>query len=145
MVVVVIIMSKDYVHGYSKEEANRLVDQANTLDNILHEGTKYSAGSNVLEAGCGVGAQTIRLAKSSPDAEITSIDISEDSIMQAKELVEQNGFSNIEFQRADLLNLPFEDETFDHIFVCFVLEHLQILYETFATKSALKTYDTGIS
>ena len=80
MVVVVIIMSKDYVHGYSKEEANRLVDQANTLANILHEGTKYSAGSNVLEAGCGVGAQTIRLAKSSPDAEITSIDISEDSI-----------------------------------------------------------------
>ena len=125
MVVVVIIMSKDYVHGYSKEEANRLVDQANTLANILHEGTKYPAGSNVLEAGCGVGAQTIRLAKSSPDAEITSIDISEDSIKQAKDLVERNGFSNVEFQRADLLNLPFEDETFDHIFVCFVLEHLK--------------------
>ena len=42
-------MSKDYVHGYSKEEANRLVDQANTLVNILHEGTKYPAGSKALE------------------------------------------------------------------------------------------------
>ena len=120
-----IIMGNDYVHGYSEEESNRLLDQANTLANLLHEGTKYPAGSKVLEAGCGVGAQTIRLAKSSPDAEITSIDISEDSIMQAKELVEQNGFSNVEFQRADLLNLPFDDETFDHIFVCFVLEHLK--------------------
>jgi ubiquinone/menaquinone biosynthesis C-methylase UbiE len=118
-------MSNDYVHGYSKEEANRLVDQANTLADLLHEGTKYSAGSKVLEAGCGVGAQTIMLAESSPDAQITSIDISEDSIKQAKELIEQNGFSNVEFQKADLLNLPFEDESFDHIFVCFVLEHLK--------------------
>ncbi|MGB9978815.1 methyltransferase domain-containing protein [Methanobacterium sp.] len=127
-------MSKDYVHGYSDEESNRLLDQANTLADLLHEGTKYSAGSKapenqrflrILEAGCGVGAQTIRLAKSSPDAKIISIDISEDSIKQAKSLVEQNGFSNVEFQRADILNLPFKDETFDHIFVCFVLEHLK--------------------
>ena len=120
-----IIMNKDYVHGYSEEESNRLLDQADTLANLLHDGTEYSAGSKVLEAGCGVGAQTIRLAKSSPDAQITSIDISEDSIKQAKGLIEQNGFSNVEFKMADLLNLPFEDETFDHIFVCFVLEHLR--------------------
>lgn len=118
-------MREDYVHGYSREEASRLRDQANTLANLLHEGTKYPAGSKVLEAGCGVGAQTVMLAKNSPNAQITSIDISKDSIKQAKDLVEQNGFSNIEFQTADLFNLPFEDETFDHIFVCFVLEHLQ--------------------
>ena len=80
MVVNVVIMSKDYVHGYSEEESNRLLDQASTLADLLHEGTKYPAGSKILEAGCGVDAQTIRLAKSSPDAEITSIDISEDSI-----------------------------------------------------------------
>lgn len=120
-----IIMNKDYVHGYSEEESNRLLDQADTLANLLHGGTEYSSGTKILEAGCGVGAQTIRLAKNSPDARITSIDISEDSIKQAKELIEQNGFSNVEFQRADLLSLPFEDETFDHIFVCFVLEHLK--------------------
>ncbi len=118
-------MSNDYVHGYSEEEANRLVDQANTLADLLHEGTSYPAGSKVLEAGCGVGAQTIRLAKSSPDAQIISIDISEDSIKQAKALIEQSELSNVEFQKADLINLPFEDETFDHIFVCFVLEHLK--------------------
>lgn len=118
-------MREDYVHGYSKEEANRLLDQANTLANLLHEDTKYPAGSKVLEAGCGVGAQTIMLAKNSPDAQITSIDISEDSIKQVKELVKQNGFTNVKFQTADLFNLPFEDESFDHIFVCFVLEHLQ--------------------
>ncbi|MBI5679654.1 MAG: methyltransferase domain-containing protein [Methanobacterium sp.] len=118
-------MRDDYVHGYSKEEANRLLDQANTLANLMHEDTKYPAGSKVLEAGCGVGAQTIMLAKNSPKAQITSIDISEDSIKHAKDLIDKNGFLNVEFQTADLFNLPFEDESFDHIFVCFVLEHLQ--------------------
>jgi ubiquinone/menaquinone biosynthesis C-methylase UbiE len=118
-------MREDYVHGYSEEEANRLKDQANALVNLLHEDTKYPAGSKVLEAGCGVGAQTVMLAKNSPNAQITSIDISEESIKHAKELVEQNGFSNVKFQQADIYNLSFEDETFDHIFVCFVLEHLQ--------------------
>ena len=118
-------MKEDYVHGYSEEEANRLKDQANTLANLLHECTKYPAGSRVLEAGCGVGAQTVMLAKNSPDAKITSIDISENSIKQAKDLVEENGFSNVEFETADLFDLPFENEIFDHIFVCFVLEHLQ--------------------
>lgn len=118
-------MRDDYVHGYSDEEANRLKDQANTLANLMHDDTKYPAGSLVLEAGCGVGAQTIMLAKNSPDAHIKSIDISQDSIRQAKTLIEENGFKNVEFQAADLFNLPFKDETFDHIFVCFVLEHLQ--------------------
>ncbi|WP_414470190.1 class I SAM-dependent methyltransferase [Methanobacterium sp. ACI-7] len=117
-------MRDDYVHGYSDEEANRLRDQANTLSNLMHDDTVYTAGAHVLEAGCGVGAQTVMLAKNNPQANITSIDISENSIKQAKALVEQKGFSNVEFEQADIYNLPFKDETFDHIFVCFVLEHL---------------------
>jgi ubiquinone/menaquinone biosynthesis C-methylase UbiE len=31
---------------------------------------------------------------------------------------------NVSFLQADLFSAPFEDETFDHVFVCFVLEHL---------------------
>jgi protein-L-isoaspartate O-methyltransferase len=118
-------MKDDYVHGYSKEESDRLVDQANTLADLLHKDMEYPAGSKVLEAGCGVGAQTLMLANNNPDAQITSIDISEESINQAKALLEKEKISNVKFQVADLFNLPFQDETFDHIFVCFVLEHLK--------------------
>jgi protein-L-isoaspartate O-methyltransferase len=118
-------MKEDYVHGYTEVEAGRLVDQANTLSGLLHNGTKYPAGTKVLEGGCGVGAQTVILAKNSPDADITSIDISESSINQAKELMNKNNIENVKFRQADLHNLPFEDKSFDHIFVCFVLEHLQ--------------------
>ncbi|MFJ6773529.1 hypothetical protein ACIQOV_21670, partial [Kitasatospora sp. NPDC091257] len=49
----------DYVHGYARTEARRLGDQADTLADLLHAGTAYPAGSRVLEAGCGVGAQTV--------------------------------------------------------------------------------------
>jgi SAM-dependent methyltransferase len=71
-----------------------------------------------------VGAQTITLAKNSPLADITSVDISEISLRQAKSLIIKEGIINVQFQRADIMDLPFEDESFDHVFICFVLEHL---------------------
>ena len=117
-------MREDYVHGYSVEETNRLIDQANTLVPLLHHDTSYPKDSLVLEAGCGVGAQTVALAKNSPQARITSLDISEPSLNHAKALINKEGISNVKFQRADIMELPFEEDTFDHVFICFVLEHL---------------------
>ncbi len=34
------------------------------------------------------------------------------------------GFTNVRFARADIFDLPYAPESFDHLFVCFVLEHL---------------------
>ena len=117
-------MSKKYVHGYDLRENLRLQDQASTLVELLHSDTSYPSGSQVLEAGCGVGAQTITLARNSPNAHITSIDISESSVAEAKKRIEGAGFTNVNFQQGDIFNLAFDLESFDHIFVCFVLEHL---------------------
>ena len=75
-----------YVHGYDPLESTRLQDQATTLLDLLHADTSYPAGSSVLEVGCGVGAQTITLARNSPDAKITSIDVSAASLMAGKSL-----------------------------------------------------------
>ncbi len=47
-----------YVHGYSPEEAKRLNNQANSVAEILHGDSLWHEGSLILEAGCGVGAQT---------------------------------------------------------------------------------------
>jgi len=113
-----------YVHGYDARENVRLQDQAATLVELLHGDTAYPAGSRVLEAGCGVGAQTLTLARNSPEAHITSIDLSPGSVEQARRTVEAAGFRNVVFRQADIFNLPFELASFDHVFVCFVLEHL---------------------
>ena len=115
---------KDYVHGYHPREEARLIDQANTLTELLHSDTIYPPGSMVLEAGCGVGAQTVILARNSPKARITSVDVSDESLAAAKKRVGDAGFTNVVFQRADIFNLPFAANSFDHVFVCFVLEHL---------------------
>ena len=58
----------DYVHGYGDRERARLQDQARTLEELLHANSAYLDGEAVLEAGCGVGAQTVPLARNSPGA-----------------------------------------------------------------------------
>ncbi len=113
-----------YVHGYSVRESERLADQAQTLTGLLHDDTRYPAGSRVLEAGCGIGAQTVILARNSPSAQITSVDISEDSIKRAEEKIRQEGITSVSFRQGDIFHLPFPPASFDHIFICFVLEHL---------------------
>ncbi len=136
-------MAKEYVHGYDAKENRRLQDQANTLVELLHSDIFYEAGSRVLEAGCGVGAQTVTLARKSPDASFFSIDLSEDSIHQAKIAVEKAGFRNVEFKKADIFNLNFEPASFDHVFVCHVLEHLSRPDKALAVlKSLIKTEGT---
>jgi len=126
-------MTKAYVHGYDHRENVRLQDQASTLTELLHSDTLYPAGSRVLEAGCGVGAQTVTLARNSPNALITSVDISEASVAEARRKVAAAGLTNVQFQQVDIFNLPHGPDTFDHIFVCFVLEHLSCPVEALHT------------
>src|ERR1019366_1376178 len=113
-----------YVHGYSAREADRLADQASTLSELLHRDTVYPPGSLVLECGCGTGAQTVILASRNPAVRIVSVDISADSLQQARARVEAAGHRNVEFHTANLFDLPFGEEHFDHVFLCFVLEHV---------------------
>jgi SAM-dependent methyltransferase len=117
-------MAGTYVHGYQPREHERLQDQAGTLVELLHSDTTYPAASSVLEAGCGIGAQTVTLARRSPEARFTSVDISADSIAAAKRRVDDAGITNVEFRQADIFELPLGAASFDHVFVCFVLEHL---------------------
>jgi SAM-dependent methyltransferase len=132
-------MNAGYVHGYEAVESERLQDQAATLAELLHAGTAYAAGDTVLEAGCGVGAQTVTLARHSPQALITSLDISASSLAQARAAVREAGAGNVRFAQADVFHLPFAPHTFDHVFVCFLLEHLpRPLQALHALKGVLK-------
>ena len=114
-----------YVHGYSRRETQRLYEQAEILEEILHSGTCYTAGSHVLEAGCGVGAQTRLLVKRSPRANFTCIDISEQSLATARRLKDEPGFEHVTFKQDNMHQPGFDDDAFDHVFICFVLEHLE--------------------
>jgi len=125
-----------YVHGYGKREVARLVDQAKALTELLHHDTRYPPGASVLESGCGVGAQTVTLARNSPGARFTCIDVSSRSLEDARARVRAASIENVTFQEADIFELPFPEESFDHIFVCFVLEHLPRPREALASLRA---------
>jgi SAM-dependent methyltransferase len=113
-----------YVHGYSNTESQRLSDQANTLGQLLHHDSVFQPPGLVLEAGCGTGAQTVIIAPQNPDCTFISVDLSEISLAAAAEKIRNNRITNVRFQPADIINLSFEEESFDHVFVCFLLEHL---------------------
>ena len=113
-----------YIHGYDAQENERLLAQARSVLRPLHDDVRYPAGSRVLEVGCGTGAQTVTLARNSPDARFVSFDRSEVSLERARERVRAAGVTNVELRREDLFALPFTPGSFDHAFVCFVLEHL---------------------
>ncbi len=116
--------SERYVHGYSVRETQRLTDQAETLTELLHHDTKYPTNSSVLEVGCGIGAQTFILATNNPEAHFISVDISESSVRQLEKMIKEKNIANVQVQQADVFNLPFGSDIFDHIFACFLLEHL---------------------
>lgn len=108
-----------YIHGYSENEAVRLADQADVLAELLHHDTRYAPGSLVLEAGCGIGAQTLQIAERNPEVTLVSVDLSAASLRTAR----GRGIA-ADLVRAEIAALPFRDGVFDHVFVCFVLEHL---------------------
>jgi SAM-dependent methyltransferase len=123
------VLQQDYVHGYHAREGHRLQDQATTLADLLHDDTRFPAGSRVLELGCGVGAQSVELLARNPGIELTCVDRSAESLHTADRRLQQSGTTQLHLVQADLYDLPEADgllqaASYDHVVICFVLEHL---------------------
>ncbi len=61
---------------------------------------------DMLVAGCGTGRQAVVAALSLANARVTAIDLSVNSLAYATRMAERLGANNVEFLRADLLDLP---------------------------------------
>ena len=77
----------------------------------------------MLEVGCDRSPDA-HSGQKQPRANITSVDISADSLRRADDMIRKECLTNVTFCQGDIFHLPFLPDTFDHIFVCFVLEHL---------------------
>ena len=115
---------KAYVHGYGEREAQRLMDQAESVSDLIHHDTEFPPDSRILEVACGVGAQTVAMAQRLPACRFVSFDKIPQSVGLAAERVRTAGLQKVHLLTADLFEAPFKPESFDVLFVSYLLEHL---------------------
>lgn len=83
-----------------------------------------SAGTSVLDVGCGPGSITCDFAELVAPAKVVGLDRSAEIVAQAASLAAERGVENVEFVTGNIYDLDFEDETFDLVHAHQVLQHL---------------------
>ncbi len=118
-------MPLKYIHSYGKKEQQRLLAQAKFLEPYIYPYLSFSIGDDILEIGCGVGAQIKTILKRHHVTHITGIDFSCVQISSAKKLLAKEVKNNtVRLIVSAGERLPFKDESFDAIYIFFVLEHV---------------------
>jgi ubiquinone/menaquinone biosynthesis C-methylase UbiE len=113
-----------YVHGYGTPEQERLVEQAeHWRHGLIRAGTQLEPGARLLEVGCGVGAVLAVLGQEFPGVRLVGVDIEPKQLEFARGHLERAGVEATVLQ-ADAHALPFEDESFDHVWMMWFLEHI---------------------
>ncbi|NEP03199.1 MAG: class I SAM-dependent methyltransferase [Symploca sp. SIO2E9] len=118
-------LSKEYIHGYSHQEQQRLVKQAQYWrEKLLLRDFKLSPSEYLLEIGCGVGAVLGIILESFPDLRVAGIDLESTQIECAHQYLHTLGFDNIDLRVGDASQLPWSDASFDHVYAIWFLEHV---------------------
>src|SRR5690348_5371598 len=81
-------------------------------------------GKKTLDVGCGGGILAEEFARLG--CAVTGIDPSEPSLATARKHASQSG-SQIDYQTGTGESIPFDDESFDIVYCCDVLEHVKNL------------------
>lgn len=97
-------------------------------------------GKKGLDAGCGGGRYAVALRKLGL-GHVTGVDMSAPGLADACKRVKENGIDGVEFQQANVLDLPFEDETFDFVWSSGVLHHTTDMQK--GVNELLRTMKTG--
>jgi ubiquinone/menaquinone biosynthesis C-methylase UbiE len=124
-----------YLHGFTAEEQDRLYRQARFLEYKVHDQLPFRRCRQLMEVGCGVGAQTEILLRHFPELHVTGIDASESNLAAARAHLSGMGWAQGRWDllRMDATRLDFGADRFDGAFLCWILEHvgnpMQVLSE----------------
>jgi ubiquinone/menaquinone biosynthesis C-methylase UbiE len=119
--------SPAYLHGFTKDEQERLYRQARVTEHLVHDRLPLRRAKNLIEVGCGVGAQTEILLRHFPDLHVTGVDRSESNLSAAKKHIASLPWAanRVKMVCTDASKLEFRAESFDSAFLCWILEHVQ--------------------
>ena len=107
-----VFSDKEMADRYFKRNSKNIERVAQRFVGLLKK-TGFSKG-NVLDSGCGFGTMSIVLAKSFPNINIKAVDLSGPLLEMARQKAREEGVGDrVDFLKADVAKLPFEDNSFD--------------------------------
>lgn len=118
-------MAEAYIHGFSKQEQIRLLEQARVLAPRVFEGADLSSVGDLLEIGCGVGAELDILAKRWPGLCLIGLDRSAAHLTAAQRFFSHSTSGKVRLVQGDAFSLPFADRSFDRVITIWMLEHVK--------------------
>ena len=112
-----------YTHGHHESvlRSHRWRTAENSAAYLLGS---LAPGLDLLDVGCGPGNITIDLAGRISPGRAVGIDAAVTVVEAARESAHEQGVTGVEFEVADVYDLPFADATFDIVHAHQVLQHL---------------------
>ncbi len=118
-------MAKPYIHGFSRDEQSRLVEQAQVLAPNVFRDIDFSRVRDALEIGCGVGAELKIMCERWPRLRWTGLDWSQSHLAAATGILGRElATGRIGIVRADARSMPFQEKSFDLAVTIWMLEHV---------------------
>ncbi len=113
-----------YPVGYSEHvislfSKRSIYIQAPFVIPYLHE------GMSLLDCGCGPGSITVGFAEKVFPGKVIGVDIQAEQLDYANKIAAEKKITNINFQQANALELPFADHTFDVVYANALLCHIK--------------------
>ncbi|MFM6928587.1 MAG: methyltransferase domain-containing protein [Bdellovibrio sp.] len=115
-----------YLHGFSQDEQARLRKQARFGEYTVYQNINLSNVRDLLEVGCGVGAQSEIILRRFPDLKLTGIDRSDKQLAAARQHLAQlpGCTGRFDMKEMDATSMEFAANSFDGAFLCWILEHV---------------------
>lgn len=82
-------------------------------------------GMKILDCGCGPGSLTLSLAEVVAPGEVVGTDLEESQLDLGRKEAVRREITNARFERANIYELPFADDSFDAVFISAVLGNLR--------------------
>lgn len=101
----------------------RLTLRESEFKSYLVKAAQVQPGERVLDLGCGTATLTILVKQTQPDAEVVGIDGDEKVLTLARQKASQSGMI-VALDQGMVHNLPYPDNSFDHVFSSLLFHHL---------------------
>lgn len=118
-------LSREEIYTHGHHESVLRSHRWRTVENsAAYLVDRLREGADLLDVGCGPGTLTVDLARLVAPGKVVGIDSSSAVLDEAITHAADEGVENVSFQRADVYELPFDDDSFDVVHAHQLLQHL---------------------